>query len=560
MITEEQAIRLLSEANPVPDASTRDENGALLTTHLAEYDGRSKEMTKLEIDKSGSMPVPRWRRVIIGALAVAAVVAIGVLILPRMRDGAPVAAGGVPATAVEVATAFVEAYASFDIDLASRYLAADVDLSQLDGGQQEWRLGNRWLQATGAGILVGTCEEGGSSATATSVRCPFDFYGLRSIEIGLGPYSGSYFDLTLDDGEITSVAMGWAYMDNGFSEEMWVPFANWVATTYPEDLPTMYSSGLTSQRWTEESIDLWERRLREYVAVVTAEKTFDDTATGLPGLAPVGATPSTPENGELVASMWEHIGAPGSFGNGWIYLYADGRLIWAQADPNPTVGWLEQRLTPEGVELIRSEIIATGLFDPDQPPPASNDGFPRHVNGGSVQVRNGDQLIYVNRVVPELFERLAELWSWLPDGAWEDTEAMAYVPSRYAVCMDDGGNVASSDASDQLSALPEAARDLLAGARQLQMDALVGVDPAGFAWLEGSAEYCFDIATEEARSLATTLDDAGIEELPHRWYDGSEVTYLFAVSLEEYNNDPFNRTTLTIWPMLPHGVPAFIGA
>lgn len=302
-------------------------------------------MTSIESNKPDSTPIARRRRVIIGAAAAVAVVVLGILLLPRMRDGAPVA--DAPPTAVEVATAFVEAYVSFDVDLASRYLAADVDLSQLDGGQQ-WRLGNRWLQATGPEFLVGACEELGNSATATSVRCPFDFYGLRSNEIGLGPYSGSYFDLTLEDGEVTSVALRWAYMNNGYSQEMWKPFADWVATNHPEDLLTMYTGGISSPRWTEESIDLWEQRLREYVAEVTGQGTAEDTTIGLAGLPPEGATPSTPETGQLVASMWEHIRAIGSFGNGWLYLYADGRLIWERLDPNPTGGWLEQRLTPKG--------------------------------------------------------------------------------------------------------------------------------------------------------------------------------------------------------------------
>ena len=68
------------------------------------------------------------------------------------------------------------------------------------------------------------------------------------------------------------------------------------------------------------------------------------------GLPPEGATPSTPGSGELIASMWEHISGRGTFGDGWLYLYADGRLIWQRGGPDypePT-GWLEQRLTREG--------------------------------------------------------------------------------------------------------------------------------------------------------------------------------------------------------------------
>jgi hypothetical protein len=557
VITEEQAIRLLSEANPVPDASTVDVNRTFPATRLAELDKRSSEMNEIEYERSDTKPISGGRRLAGIATAIAALVVAGVF-LSRTTDESPVAAQPA-APAVEVATAFVEAYGSFDVDLASSYLAADADLSLLDGGQQEWRLGNRFAQATGAEFLIGTCEELGSSTPATSVRCPFDFHGLRSNEIGLGPYSGSFFDFTLDDGEITSVAMRWSYMGNGFNEEMWTPFFEWVETTHPEDLPIMYSGGsITSQRWTEASIDLWEQRLREYVAEVTGPNA--GATIGLPGIAPAEAIPSTPENGELVASMWEHIGAPGDFGNGWLYLYADGRLIWAQADPNPTGGWLEQRLTPAGVELIRSEIIATGLFDSDQPASASNDGFPREVNGGSVQVRNGGRLVYVNRVVPQLMERLAELWSWLPDDAWEDAETKPYVPSRYAVCLHYNGNTAPTDAPDGLSLIPVAARNLLANASQLQTE-LAAVDPGGMVWLEGSNESCYDVTAEEARTLATALNGAeGIEELPQRSYDGSEVFYLLSVTLEEYNQNPFNAFTLAIWPMLPHGVPAFTGA
>ncbi len=286
-----------------------------------------------------------------------------------------------------------------------------------------------------------------------------------------------------------------------------------------------------------------------------------ESPTGLPGLPPEGAAASTPERGELVASMWEHIGAPGSFGNGWLYVYADGRLIWERLDPEPTGGWLEQRLTSEGVEVIRSEIIATGLFDPDQPPPEPNTGFPRGVNGGFVQVRSGDRLVYVNRVVPDLFERLAELWVWLPDSAWEDTMPRPYVPSRYAVCVHSGGYVAPTDVSEHLAELPAAAQDLLAGAPRLHMASLADVDPAAFAGAAESAEYCFDITTEEARTLAMALTEAGVEELPHRPEDGSEVWYVVSRGLDEnFTGTGFDGVTVALWPMLPHGVPAFTGA
>ena len=54
-------------------------------------------------------------------------------------------------------------------------------------------------------------------------------------------------------------------------------------------------------------------------------------------------------------------------------------------------GLLEQRLTPEGVELLRSEIVSTGLFEHDQP--AGRMSSPHNV----IQVRIDDRLVRVQR-------------------------------------------------------------------------------------------------------------------------------------------------------------------
>ena len=71
MITEEQAIRLLFEANPVPDPSTLDVNGTFPAMRLAEYDARRK-MTERKTNKPDSTPLRNRRLVMIGALAAAA--------------------------------------------------------------------------------------------------------------------------------------------------------------------------------------------------------------------------------------------------------------------------------------------------------------------------------------------------------------------------------------------------------------------------------------------------------------------------------------------------------
>jgi diadenosine tetraphosphatase ApaH/serine/threonine PP2A family protein phosphatase len=84
---------------------------------------------------------------------------------------------------------------------------------------------------------------------------------------------------------------------------------------------------------------------------------------GIVGLAPVGATPSAPTSGELVLKfMFGH--TPGDPGRFTVDVYADGRMIWSRFG-DPSTGYLEQRLTPEGVELLRAEVRSTGLVDHD---------------------------------------------------------------------------------------------------------------------------------------------------------------------------------------------------
>jgi hypothetical protein len=80
---------------------------------------------------------------------------------------------------------------------------------------------------------------------------------------------------------------------------------------------------------------------------------------GLIGLPPETAEPSAPEVGELVESYW--VAGGGLPYRGMARLYADGRLIWNRYYSGPvgpnslTTGYLEQRLTPEGVELVKRE-------------------------------------------------------------------------------------------------------------------------------------------------------------------------------------------------------------
>jgi hypothetical protein len=285
---------------------------------------------------------------------------------------------------------------------------------------------------------------------------------------------------------------------------------------------------------------------------------------GFIGLPPEGAAPSTPERGELVLEF--HGGTPSSDMWTSMWMYTDGRLIWRLFPTNVPYGangyWgtglLEQRLTPEGLDLVLSEVISTGLFDKNLDlaiegltPVDIKCGF-----GDFIEVRNRDRLVRLNWVqgcgepelqlatpeqadaVVRLIGRLADPASWLPEHAWEDQEIKAYVPSRYAIC---GNRVDLPDGA----VWPKTSEivDLLPG----PVKALIYADGRviavrGFLGGPNDDDVCYEVTTDEARAIVRALDDAGLESELRMG-----LTYVF--------DTPGLRRVdgLAFQPILPHG-------
>jgi hypothetical protein len=197
----------------------------------------------------------------IGALAAAAVVVvlIAALLIIQSRDEAPAN------QAESVATGFLEAYGAFDVAKAKTYLADDATIASMTE-RDDLRLLLSYLEATGYRQILNDCEGAGNSDSG-SIRCTFDFHGLRSGEIGRGPFGGSSFDLFVHDGKIVRAKQDWGI--EKFSPQMWEPFAGWVSTAHPKDVAVMYTDESHSNvRLTEESVRLWDARTREYVEEV----------------------------------------------------------------------------------------------------------------------------------------------------------------------------------------------------------------------------------------------------------------------------------------------------
>lgn len=284
MITEEQAMRLLVEANPVPDMSTLDPSGDLLTTHLADPNKRSSEMTQLKSRQTDNPPGPRRRRLIWVAAAVLAIVVAGV-VLTQTGDEASVADTPSP---VETATAFIEAYrGSFDVDEAFSYLGVAPVAAGLDtSGAADHHLLARFREATGTKLFDLQCEETNFASESTVVSCTYMTHDFFSDEMGLGPYGPTVDEFTVADGKIVSVAEGVGdvvdFSDpGGFSKQIGEPFAAWMGENHPQDLDVMYDPYPNGWNITEESIPLWGQRLREYVADQAGPLGVFESARGL---------------------------------------------------------------------------------------------------------------------------------------------------------------------------------------------------------------------------------------------------------------------------------------
>jgi hypothetical protein len=245
---------------------------------------------------------------------------------------------------------------------------------------------------------------------------------------------------------------------------------------------------------------------------------------GLIGLPPEGATPSGPQTGEIVLSFgFGHTGGdPGLFG---LNVYADGRVIWHRNgggpvfEGEPSTGWIEQRLTPEGVDLVQAEVLSTGFFDQDR---ELVGGIPYT---GVITVRSGDRLVNVFwgvgvappegsnpietnvtsedvEALNDLDARLEDLGSWLPPEAWADQEYRAWVPHTYLVCY--GGTDEPLGRSEILGDLPTAVGDLLR-AKDARGDGLR--QPHGIE----IHHWCSTVTMDEARQIGSTLVEAGAE-------------------------------------------------
>jgi hypothetical protein len=238
---------------------------------------------------------------------------------------------------------------------------------------------------------------------------------------------------------------------------VWDTFIDWIASRHPDDFGLMYDAERGYPIPDPPSIELWKRYTGEFVASPQAQamaRSIGDAGWDGVGFPPEGTAPSTPVEGELVAFY------DAALGGDYVFVYADGRVISGGGigDTNGTAR--EQRLTPEGIELVRS-----GTVEPERFLLSSNP---------------------------------------VPASAWEDPDIKAYVPSRYAVCYytESGDsnprtvNGGYEYPSRVVGFFPARARDILLRAATHTYNGTP--DPI----------ECSEVTTDKARALDDILRDA----------------------------------------------------
>lgn len=201
---------------------------------------------------------------------------------------------------------------------------------------------------------------------------------------------------------------------------------------------------------------------------VAAAGSASTKPTHFAGFPPKGVRASTPTTGRLLIRFYR-AGREGQPVRGlrlranttW-NVYADGRIIWQRwsSSGDATVvpdgarrldtGYVQQRLTPQGVRVLLSKILATGLFEQDLLLDAGSD------YALAFQVRRGDRMVTViggspdpadprefaqptpaqMRALAWIEKLVADSARLLPTSAWANREVSAFVPARYVVGFD----------------------------------------------------------------------------------------------------------------------------
>lgn len=248
-----------------------------LTDLLQERAEGAMEQTKPQEQLSsllaeGQRDVQRRRRWIVGGAAAVAAAAVAIAVGVTQQDDeqappSPIDPVGTPdPLSAAIATVFIDHTYDYQLDGVVSMMSGDVaidDAASVDA----WVADFAWREAAGFSLADLSCREGSTTAEGTAVRCSFTYHALGSEQLGRIPFGENTFDVVVRDSQIVRIDETLTFIENGFSDQMWEPFADWVKDRHPADVEVMYTDPSQSgARLGPASRRLWEQRLAEWVA------------------------------------------------------------------------------------------------------------------------------------------------------------------------------------------------------------------------------------------------------------------------------------------------------
>lgn len=227
-------------------------------------------MTRPDIDQSG-----RTRR---SSRRVGVAVAVVALLAGACGDDSasddPAAAADTPTDpdvtgdtqeAEGIAQDFVEASDAWDAETVRLLVADDAVIDGAVAIADDYLAVAEFERATGRRYTEPEC-----TATVvgppTEVSCTYTMANAWSQALGVGPFTGSSFDITIADGQIQQVTSN--FNTSGFSWQVWDVFTAWLRDTHPDDVDVMFERVGDNDvpLRTPEAIALWAQHTTEFVA------------------------------------------------------------------------------------------------------------------------------------------------------------------------------------------------------------------------------------------------------------------------------------------------------
>jgi len=273
VITEERAMSMFVEANPVSsrdDVALIPDGGAAYLTTLEQ---RSSEVTQLDTKQTDPTSSKRSMMPWLIAAALAAVVGVAIIVSNQnsgevpvvdeptpttVVDAAPTTAAGPAVDPVEIGESYINAIDEWDSDAALALLAPGAVMASLAESPTEIAAVFDFYRASDWRWTVSECQQTNVGEPA-EVRCIYTNQNAWARALDVEPGGGAY-EFVITDGEIGEVRQIHA------DSPEWGIFTLWVMNNHNADFLVLVPDGCCRPSVTPEAIVLWGQYTEEFVA------------------------------------------------------------------------------------------------------------------------------------------------------------------------------------------------------------------------------------------------------------------------------------------------------